>query len=194
MCSVVQLYPAPCDPMDCSSPGSSVHGIFQARILEWVAIPFSRRSSWPRDQTQVSGISCLGRRIPYHWVIWEANDIHDKPKNIWAPTACQTPPRVGFPGGSVSKESAYNAGDPGLIPGSGRSPGGRDGNLLQYSCQENHMDRGAWSATNHGVAAVRHWQGIKHHPPLSLSSYVSNQLYEMDLHFNKGGKKRLLRG
>ena len=40
-------------PMDCSRPGSSVHAILQARILEWVAISFSRGSSWPRDQTQV---------------------------------------------------------------------------------------------------------------------------------------------
>ena len=40
-----------CDPMDCSLPGSSVHGIFQARVLEWVAISFSRGSSWPRDQS-----------------------------------------------------------------------------------------------------------------------------------------------
>ena len=46
-----------CDPMDCSLSGFSVHGIFQARILEWVAIPFSRGSSQPRDQTQVSCIS-----------------------------------------------------------------------------------------------------------------------------------------
>ena len=43
-----------CDTMDCSLPGSSVHEIFQARILEWVAIPFSSGSSRPRDQTQVS--------------------------------------------------------------------------------------------------------------------------------------------
>ena len=46
-----------CDPMDCSLPGSSVHGIFQARILEWVAIAFSRGSSQPRAQTQVSHIA-----------------------------------------------------------------------------------------------------------------------------------------
>ena len=46
-----------CDLMDCSPPGSSVHGILQARMLEWVAIPFSRRSSPPRDQTQVSSIA-----------------------------------------------------------------------------------------------------------------------------------------
>ena len=50
-----------CDTMDCSPPGSSIHGILQARILEWVAIPFSRRSSRPRDQTQVSRIA--GRRF-----------------------------------------------------------------------------------------------------------------------------------
>ena len=46
---VTQLCPTLCDPMDCSLPGFSVHGIFQARLLEWVAISFSRRSSWPRD-------------------------------------------------------------------------------------------------------------------------------------------------
>ena len=46
-----------CNPLDCSPPGSSVHGIFQARILEWVAISFSSRSSQPRDQTQVSHIA-----------------------------------------------------------------------------------------------------------------------------------------
>ena len=50
-------------------PGSSVHGISQARILEWVAISFSRRSSPPRDWTRVS---CLGRWILYHWAIWKA--------------------------------------------------------------------------------------------------------------------------
>ena len=45
------------DPLDCSPPGSSVHGIFQARVLEWIAISFSRASSWPRDGTQVSRIA-----------------------------------------------------------------------------------------------------------------------------------------
>ena len=50
----------------------------------------------------------------------------------------------GFPGGSDGQESACNAGDPGLIPGLGRSPGERNGNSLQYSCLENSMNRGAW--------------------------------------------------
>ena len=54
---VAELCPTLCDPMDCSPPGSSVHGILQARILEWVAISFSRGSSQPRDQTQVSCIA-----------------------------------------------------------------------------------------------------------------------------------------
>ena len=50
---VVQSCPTLCNPMDCSPPGSSVHGILQTRILEWVAISFSRESSRPRDRTQV---------------------------------------------------------------------------------------------------------------------------------------------
>ena len=53
-------------PMDCSLPGFSVHGISQARILEWVAISFSRASSWPRDQTRFSCFSCTGRWVLYH--------------------------------------------------------------------------------------------------------------------------------
>ena len=57
-----------CNPMDCSLPGSSVHGILQARVLEWGAIPFFRGSSWPRDRTRVS---CIGRRILYCWATWE---------------------------------------------------------------------------------------------------------------------------
>ena len=60
-----------------------------------------------------------------------------------------------IPGGSVVKNLLANAGDRGdvgSIPGSGRSHGVEDGNLLQYSCLENHMDRGAWQATVHGVA------------------------------------------
>ena len=81
-----------CGPMDCSLPGSSVLGIFQARILEWVAISFSRG------------------------------------------------PSLGFPGGSADKESTFDAGDLGSIPGLGRSPGEGKGYPLQYSGLENFMD------------------------------------------------------
>ena len=63
LCLVTQLCPTLCDLMDCSPPGSSVQGILQARTLEWIAIPFSRGSSRPRDQTWVS---CIDRQILYH--------------------------------------------------------------------------------------------------------------------------------
>ena len=62
MCSVTQSYLTLCGPVDCSPPGSSVHGISQARILEWVAISCSRGSSQPRLCA-----SCIGRWILYHW-------------------------------------------------------------------------------------------------------------------------------
>ena len=63
----------------------------------------------------------------------------------------------GFSGGSDSKESAFNAGDQSLTPGSGRSPGERNGYLLQYFCLENPMDRWAWPTTVHGVTKSQTW-------------------------------------
>ena len=68
---VSQLCPTLCDPMDCSPPGSSVHGILQARILEWVAISFSRGSSQPRDWTQLSHTA---GRLFTHWATREATE------------------------------------------------------------------------------------------------------------------------
>ena len=65
---VTQSCPTLCDPMDSTQPGSSIHGIFQARILEWVAISFSRGSAQPRDQTRVSHI--VGRRF----TIWATRE------------------------------------------------------------------------------------------------------------------------
>ena len=60
---LLQSCPTLCNPVDCSPPGSSVHGILQARILEWVAVPFSRGPSWPRDWTCISYISYIDRRF-----------------------------------------------------------------------------------------------------------------------------------
>ena len=60
------LHATLCDPVDCSPPGSSVHGILQARILGWVAMPSSRGSSQPRDGTWVSYVSCVGRWVLYY--------------------------------------------------------------------------------------------------------------------------------
>ena len=77
MCVLVaQSYPTLCDPMDCSPPGSSVHRIFQTRILEWIAIPFSTGSSLPRDQNQVSHTAgrffALWATRKAHSVGWES--------------------------------------------------------------------------------------------------------------------------
>ena len=74
----------------------------------------------------------------------------------------------GFPGGSVGKETACNAGDTSWIPGSGRSPGEGNGDPLQYSCLENPRDRGAWWAIVPGVTRVRHNLATKP-PPLPRS-------------------------
>ena len=69
-CFATKSYLSLCNPMDCSPPGSSVHGTFQVRTLEQTAISYSRGSSQPRDWLHVSGISCTGRWVIYHH--WEA--------------------------------------------------------------------------------------------------------------------------
>ena len=68
-----QSCPTLCNPVDFSLPGSSVHGIFQARVLAWVAISYSRGSSRPRDQTCISCVSCIDRWILHHQATWEAH-------------------------------------------------------------------------------------------------------------------------
>ena len=100
--------------------------------------------------------------------------------NLASPCCClvaKSCPNLWQPHGlsSFDKETACNAGDLGLIPGSGRSPGEGNGNPLQYSCLENPMDRGAWQSTVHGVARVGHNLAIKpspwtvaHQAPLSM--------------------------
>ena len=77
---VARTCPTLGDPMDCSLPGSSVHGILQGRILEWVAIPFSRGSSWPRDGTQVS---CIAGRF---FSVCVTRKAHYNPQSIWRPS------------------------------------------------------------------------------------------------------------
>ena len=70
-----------CDPTDCIPPGSSVHGILQAKILEWVAMPSSRESSWPRDWTRIACVSCTEADFlwvqshlgsPYTGILWNS--------------------------------------------------------------------------------------------------------------------------
>ena len=82
----LQSYLTLCNPMDCSPPGSSVHRIFQARVLVWVAMPSSRGSSRPRDWTHVSYVSCIGRWVLYHsCATWEAplgREWHEKARRL----------------------------------------------------------------------------------------------------------------
>ena len=133
--------------MDCSPPGSSVHGVSQSKILEWVAISFSMESSQPRDQTS---ISCIGRQVLYHWATWEVPNLQYMYLNKcglnskWASLVAQQ-----------VKNLPTNAGDlrdVGSVPGLGRSLGEGNGNPLQYSWLGNPMYREAWQATVHGVA------------------------------------------
>ena len=71
-CSVTRPYATLCNPLECGPPGSSVYGISQTRILQRVAVSYSRGSSLPRDRTCVSCVSCISRQILYHWAVWEA--------------------------------------------------------------------------------------------------------------------------
>ena len=106
-CLVAKSFPTLCGPLDCSPPGSSVHGISQARPLEWVVISLSRKSSLLRNRTC---LSCI------------ANGFFTT-----EPAYFFFPPREG------------------------------NGNPLQYSGQENLMDRRAWSTTVHGVTEFTEW-------------------------------------
>ena len=137
---VIQSCPILCNPMD-----YAVHGILQARILEWVAFSFSRGSSQARDRAQVS---CIAGRIFTSWVTREALNINTNINIKWASQVVL-----------VIKNLPVNAGDIRDVfhLWMGRSPGGRHGNPLQYSCLETPMDRGAWQATVHRVPKSQTW-------------------------------------
>ena len=94
----LQSCPILCDPMDYSLLGPSVYEVLQARILEWVAMPCSRGSSWPRDWTHISYVSCISRQVLYTNATWEAHVDLDILKmcmkqNLalpWSATTCTT--------------------------------------------------------------------------------------------------------
>ena len=117
---VAQSCPTLCDPMDCSPPGSSVYRVFQAWILEWVAISFSRGFSWPRDQIRVSRI--VGR----HFTIWatrEAQNPSESEVTQSCPTLCN-PMDYSLPG-SEEPLSPWNGlpfPSPGDLPNPGIEP------------------------------------------------------------------------
>ena len=107
--------------------------------------------------------------------------------------------REGFPGGTVMKNPPANAGDVrdvSSIPGSGRSPGGGDGNPLQYSCLENFMDRGAWWVTFHGIAKSQTGLNDYTFPflPSHPHSYSFNPIFLSHLSFygQTYGKRHIL--
>ena len=95
---------------------------------------------------------------------------------IYTTTSLSIHLSIDFPGGSDGKASAYNAGDPGLIPGLGRSPGEGNGNPLQYSCLENLIDRGAWWAAVHGV--TKNWTKLSNFT-FNGETDIENRLMDM---------------
>ena len=131
-------------PMDYSPPGTCVHGIFQARILEWVAISFSRRSSQSRDWTQISHI--VGRRFN----IWATREVIQA--NTIQTPAVDYKMVKNLP--EIQETQVWSLGQKDLTWW--RSSWSDEGNdnqstPCQYSCLENSMDRGTWWATVHGV-------------------------------------------
>ena len=149
--------------MDRSLPGSSVHRIFQTRILEGIAISFCGGSSQPRDESHVSWVSCFGRWILYLWFTLEAlktccktilnyfnTERYNNSWDILITLRC-SPQNIGLPRWLSDKESTCQGEGVSLIPGSARSPREEKSNPLQYSCLENSMDRGAWRAIVHGI-------------------------------------------
>jgi len=133
-----------CDPMDCSLPGSTVHGILQAGILEQVVISFSKGSSQPRFQTHNSCVSFIGRPILYQL----SHQVYKVSMKLFQYLSILG---IEFFTVWANKESACNVGDLSSVPGLGRSPGVRNSKPFQYSFLENSMDRGAWQTTVHGV-------------------------------------------
>ena len=118
-----------CNPMDCSPPGSSAHGILQARILEWVAMSYSMGSSQPKDQTCISHVFCIGRQVLYHlshqgsldstWLVAKTRTKHSiqgsiltcflrdpsqKPASFWVSSDVSRPGRSCSTPGSVGKK------------------------------------------------------------------------------------------
>ena len=158
--AITQSCPTLCSLMDCSPPGSSVHGTLQARILEWVVISSSRGSY----QTH---IFCIARWLLHHlgrlcdikymvillasFVKWVSREVEQPGQGHTAWEMQSQDLNSGLPQWLRGKESACIARVTGSVPRLGRSPGEGNGNPLQDSCWENPMDRGSWRATVHRV-------------------------------------------
>ena len=168
---VTKSCPTLCDPMGCSLPGSSVHRILQARVLEWVATSYSRGSSRPRDRNSVSCVPCIGRHILIHSTTRKVQLLlflsckllsHVCVFLTWLTRRRQWHPTpVLLPGKSHGQRSLV-----GCSPWDRKESdtaerlhfhfslsctGEGNGNPLQYSCLENPRDGGAWWAAVYGV-------------------------------------------
>ena len=141
---VAQSCPTLSDPMDCSLPGSSIHGICQARVLEWGAIAFSRIATY---QQRTLWSKLKGSCTTFYHNLLAGGQVHAL---LFRSFCLYIGKFMGFPCGSTGKESSHNAGDLGLIPGLGRSPGEGKGYPLQYSGLENSM-----ACIVHGVTKSR---------------------------------------
>ena len=111
LCLVAQSYPTLCDHKDCSSPGSSVHGILQARILESVAMPSSKESSQPRNWIQVSHTaggfftSWTTREAPQYFMLWPYLKIWSLKMLRWVPIGEECPPKPIWQGPYIKVKS-----------------------------------------------------------------------------------------
>ena len=142
----LSIFPSTVEIVECqllSCVRFSVRGIFQARILEWIAISYSRGSSQLWDRTCIFCFAYTGRHFLNPCTIWEASfQFSENPLNSF-PHTFQRPLQI--------KWKSCNSLQPHGL-GQGKSPGVGNGNPLQYFCLENSLDRGAWQATVHGVA------------------------------------------
>ena len=117
---VTQAGPTLCNARDCSLPGSSAHGIFQARILEWVTIPSSRGSSWPRNRT---GASCIGRQAFYHRATWGVFvTTLPRPQRTGPREQCSQPPHSVSSSRQCRKAATFSAIIWGRARGTGAQP------------------------------------------------------------------------
>ena len=182
MLSHFSYVPLFCDPMECSLPSSCIHGILLASILAWVAMASSRGSSWPRERTCISYVSCIGRQVLYHLhhlgsLIWLTYIM--KSEKAMAPhssTLAWKIPCTEEPGGLQSMGSQRVGHDWAI---SRSCIGEGNGNPLQCSCLENPRDSGAWWAAIYGVAQSQ--TGLKQ---LSSSSSISWNDYHNKLSKN----------
>ena len=148
----LQSCPTLCNPMDCSLPGSSVHGILQARILEWVAVSSCRRSSQPRDGTCVSYI-CIGRLVLYCWATREAHIIAYFVLILTEIDVCGIVNNLNIPRDKTNSKKFYSCHNWLYYFTTDKC-------LRFYICKSylTNIDEVPWQSTVHGAKALYRWQ------------------------------------